>query len=250
MSWMDIVIFIFGTCWGSFLALIAYRIPKKISIVTPGSFCDSCKKKIGYAHNIPILSFLLQRGKCSQCKASIPLRYPVIELITGILFVFAYERLFYDYYSLVRALLLVTALMPSIFIDADERIIPDRFSIGLIVAGFVLALFDPMMAWHESAAGIVVGGGVLYVVAEVYYRLTGREGLGGGDIKLLAGIGALLGWYPALMVIFFSSVIGSIYGIVMMLVFKKGRLTEIPFGPFIGAAAILYHFIMEGGLLK
>ena len=250
MYWMDLLIFVLGLCWGSFLALMAYRIPRKISIVVPRSFCDFCNEKIDAINNIPIISYLLLKGKCKHCGAKIPVRYPVIEIITAILFVFAYERLFYDYYSLIRAFLLVTALLPSIFIDLDERIIPDRLSIGLIVCGFALSLFDPMMAWHESAAGIVVGGGLLFIVAEGYYRLTGREGLGGGDIKLLAGIGALLGWYPALMVIFYSSILGSIYGILMMIIFKKGRLTEIPFGPFIGASAILYHFIMEGGLIK
>jgi leader peptidase (prepilin peptidase)/N-methyltransferase len=231
------------------LALMAYRIPRKLSIITPRSFCDSCKKQISAWNNIPLVSYLVLKGKSRCCGAKIPWRYPAIELITAILFVYAYEALFLDYYSLVRVLLLVTAIMPSIFIDADERIIPDRFSIGLIVCGFVLALLEhsfspsPSMTWHDSAAGIVVGGGLLFIVAEVYYRVTGREGLGGGDIKLLAGIGALLGWYPALMVIFFSSVLGSLYGILMMVAFKKGRLTEIPFGPFIGASAILYYFI-------
>lgn len=244
MYWMDILIFIFGLCWGSFLALMSYRIPRGISIVVPGSFCDSCKNKLSISQNIPVISFLMLRGKCKECGAKIPIRYPVMEILTALLFLYAYEYMFENYFSLIRVFLLVTVIVPSIFIDVDERIIPDRFSLGLIICGFILSFFDPLMSWHGSAAGIIVGGGILYVVAEVYYRITGREGLGGGDIKLLAGIGALLGWYPAIMVIFFSSVLGSVYGIFMMLIFKKGRLTEIPFGPFIGASAILYHFIM------
>jgi leader peptidase (prepilin peptidase) / N-methyltransferase len=161
MYWMDIMIFIFGLCWGSFLALMAYRIPRKLSIVIPGSFCDSCKKKIKVWDNIPLVSYVLLRGKCRDCGARIPWRYPVIELTTAILFVYAYQALFLDYYSLVRVFLLITAIIPSIFIDADERIIPDRFSIGLIICGFILSFFDHSIAWHDSAAGIVVGGGLL-----------------------------------------------------------------------------------------
>ncbi|MEI6092378.1 MAG: prepilin peptidase [bacterium] len=241
---MDIIIFIFGLCWGSFLALMSYRIPRGISIVVPGSFCDSCKTKLTISQNIPIISYILLRGKCKSCGAKISIRYPVMELLTALLFLYAYEYMFENYFSLIRVVLLITAILPSIFIDVDERIIPDRLSIGLIICGFALSLFDPLMTWHNSAAGIIVGGGILFIVAEVYYRLTGREGMGGGDIKLLAGIGAVLGWYPAIMVIFYSSVLGSVYGIFMMLIFKKGRLTEIPFGPFIGISAILYHFIM------
>jgi leader peptidase (prepilin peptidase) / N-methyltransferase len=251
MYWLElVVVFLFGICWGSFLALMVYRIPKELSIVKPRSFCDSCKTSLPFFYNIPLLSYLLLGGKCKYCSARIPARYPFIELLTGILFVLSYHSVFDDYYSLIRSILLITAIVPSIFIDLDHRIIPDRFSIGLVIVGFVLALFDPMMTWINSLLGILMGGGLLLFVAWTYYKLTGREGLGGGDIKLLAGLGALLGWHMVIMIMFFSSIMGALYGVFMMIFMRKGRLTEIPFGPFIGISAILYYFIQEGGFFR
>jgi len=249
MYWLDVLVFLFGLFWGSFLALLTYRIPKNISIVTPRSFCDHCGKKVHWYYNLPLLSFIYLKGKCKECEQKIPLRYPLIELLTGAIFLFAFMHFAEDYYfTLIRAFVLTTVLIPTIFIDIDERIIPDRFSIGLIVVGFILSFFDPGMAWHESAVGIVVGGGIFFVIAEGYHLITGREGMGGGDIKLIAGIGAFMGWWPVLMVIFLSSILGSIYGLFAILVFKKGRLTEIPFGPFISIAALLYFLLSESGI--
>ncbi len=249
MYWMEILVFLIGLCWGSFLALFVYRVPRGISVIKPRSFCDSCKTTIPFYYNLPIISYLFLKGRCKSCKTKIAISYPLIELITAVLFLISYQNLFYDYYSLIRSFLLITAIVPSVFIDIEHRIIPDRLSLGLIVTGFVLALFDPMMTWFQSLVGIVLGGGILFVVAWVYYKLTGREGLGGGDIKILAGLGALLGGYPVVLIMFMSSVIGSLYGIFMIIFFKKGRLTELAFGPFIGIAAIFYYFVIEGGLL-
>jgi leader peptidase (prepilin peptidase) / N-methyltransferase len=249
--WLDVLVFLFGLFWGSFLALLSFRIPKQISIVTPRSFCDHCNKKIPFYYNIPLLSYILLKGKCKECGGKISWRYPLIELLTGAIFLFAFMTFAEDYYYvLIRTFILTTILLPTIFIDIDERIIPDRFSLGLLVAGFLLSFVDPGMAWHESAVGIVVGGGLFFIVAEGYHLMTGREGMGGGDIKLIAGIGAFMGWYPVLMVIFISSILGSIYGIFAMVVFKKGRLTEIPFGPFISIAALIYFLLFEGGFIK
>lgn len=250
MYWMDVLVLLFGLFWGSFLALLSYRIPKNISVITPRSFCDHCGKKIHFYNNIPLLSYILQKGKCRECGQRISWRYPFIELLTGAIFVFAFTTFAEDYYyTLIKAFVITTVLIPTIFIDIDERMIPDRFSIGLLIFGFVFSFFDPGMTWHGSAIGIVVGGGLFFIVAEGYHLMTGREGMGGGDIKLIAAIGAFMGWYPVLMVIFISSMLGSIYGIFAMIVLKKGRLTEIPFGPFISIAALLYFLLSEGGFL-
>jgi len=251
MYWLDVIAFIFGLCWGSFLGLVSYRVPRKISIILPRSFCDACGDKISAMCNVPVVSYLALKGKCKACGAKISMRYPFIELATGVLFVLGVHFFAEDYYYvLIKWFILITFILPIIFIDIDERLIPDRFSIGLIVIGFALSFFDPGIKWHESLAGIVVGGGILYLVAELYYRATGRDGMGGGDIKLMAGIGALMGWYPVIIVIFLSSIIGSLYGIFMMAFFKRSRLTEIPFGPFIGVAALIYYFLSEGGFIK
>ncbi|MFH1223231.1 MAG: prepilin peptidase, partial [Pseudomonadota bacterium] len=225
---MAALVFVLGACWGSFLGLVAYRVPRKISIITPRSFCDGCEDKFSFIYNIPVISFILLKGKCKNCGEKISWRYPFIELITAVLFVFGWIFFAEDYYyTLAKGFILVTFILPVIFIDIDERIIPDRFSIGLIIIGFVISFFDPGIMWHESLAGIILGGGLLYLVAEVYYWVTKREGMGGGDIKLMAGIGAVMGWYPVVMVIFLSSRIGSVYGVVMMVFFKKDRLKEM-----------------------
>ncbi len=261
MYLIDILVFIMGLCWGSFLGLIAYRVPKGISIVRPFSFCDSCKTPLSILARVPIVGYLIYRGKCPKCSAKVSLRYPIMELVTGLLFLITFERLLdgtaEQYIPMaIRSLILITAIIPSIFIDIDERIIPDRLSIGLIVTGFLTSLGEsffcdaPFLSWTRSLIGILVGGGILFVVAEAYRLITKRDGMGGGDIKLLAGIGAVLGWYPALFVILISSVIGSIYGVFMMIFMKKSRLAELPFGPFIGIAALFYHFISGGGFLK
>lgn len=261
MYLIDIFVFILGLCWGSFLGLMSYRIPKGLSIVKPFSYCDACKKPLSVLARVPIAGYFFYKGKCPNCSTRISLRYPIMEILTGALFVLAFERLMdgtaEQYVPMaVRSLALITAIIPSIFIDIDERIIPDRFSIGLVVVGFLTALTEsfispvPFLSWSGSLAGILVGGGLLFVVAEAYRLITKRDGMGGGDIKLLAGIGAVLGWYPALLVILISSVIGSLYGVFLIIFMKRDRLEEMPFGPFIGIAALFYHFIAGGGFFR
>lgn len=246
---MLLIVFFIGALWGSFLALLTYRMPKGISIIKPRSFCENCNAKIPIWINVPIFSYLILRGKTKCCDTKINFRNFIIEVLTAILFLYSYLFIYDDIYSLIRTVIIITAIVPSIFIDIEYRIIPDRLSIGLVISGFILSLFDPYMAWHTSLAGIVIAGGVLFLVSIAYYKMTGREGLGGGDIKLIAGIGAVMGWYPAMIIMFLSSLTGSLYGIVIMLFFKKNRLTEIPFGPFIGGVALLYYLIIEGGLI-
>lgn len=261
MYWIDTLVFLLGLCWGSFLGLVAYRIPKGISIVKPFSYCDGCNTPLSIMARVPIVGYFMHKGKCPKCHKAIPLRYPIMELLTGLMFLITYERLMVgtaDQYipMMLRSFFLITALIPSIFIDIDERLIPNRFSLGLVVVGFMIALGeslfcpDPFISWQRSLAGILVGGGLLFVVAEGYHLITKRDGMGGGDIKLLAGIGAVLGWYPALLVILISSVIGSLYGVFLIIFMKKDRLAEMPFGPFIAMAALFYHFIAGGGFFR
>jgi len=247
MLGMYILIFVLGACWGSFLGLLSYRLPRNISIIKPSSFCEGCNNPIKIIHNIPIIGYFIAKGKCSTCGSKISIRYPILEFITGVFFLIIYQYIFVDYPTLIRAVIIITAILPSILIDMDYRIIPDSLSIGMIVSGLILSFFDPMFFWLDSLSGIIVGGGVLYVIAEVYYRLTGTDGLGGGDIKLMAGIGALMGWYPVVYIMFLSSLTGSLFGLVLIVFFKKDRKTAIAFGPFIGACAIIYFILSEGG---
>lgn len=248
-DYLSIFIFVLGLFWGSFLGLIAYRMPRDISIVWKRSYCENCNKTIPVLHLIPILGYILARGECKNCAYKIPILYPLVELFVGLSFFYAYEFLFYDWFSFARAIILVSFTVPAILTDISHRIIPDRISLGLLVAGFTLSLFDPLFTWVDSLIGIFVLGGFLYGVSALYYALKKIEGLGGGDIKYMAGVGALLGWYQAVHIVFIGSIVGAIFGVILLLGFKKNRYTAIAFGPFLGLAAILYHFIVESTII-
>ena len=245
-----VVLVVFALSWGSFLGLVGYRMPLNKSIIKPRSVCDNCGIRIKIIYLIPVLGFVLTAGKCKNCGVKIPVLYPILELITAALLLYSYQFIFTDIYSFIRTFILISFMLPSILTDLSHRIIPDRVSIGLIVVGFLLSLFDPFFSWTDSLLGILFGGGLLFLLATGYYKATGREGLGGGDIKILAGIGALLGWQQTMYIIFFSSILGSFFGIAIMLFLKKDRLTALPFGPFIAIAAIIYHFLFESGVLE
>lgn len=233
--------FVLGSVIGSFLNVCIYRIPAEKSIVSPPSSCPQCGHQIRWFENLPIISFLLLRGRCSACRAPISIRYPLVEALTGALFVlvlhsFGLSAATLIYWVLIAALVVIT------FIDLDHQIIPDVISLPGIAAGFVASFFIPWLAWYQSVLGILVGGGSLLAVAWIYERLTGREGMGGGDIKLLAMLGAFLGWKAILPIIFLSSLAGTAVGVPVMLLQKGDTKLAIPFGPFLCFAALVYLF--------
>ncbi len=234
--------FIFGALIGSFLNVVIFRLPDEAqSVVFPASHCPKCGTDLHWYENIPIFSYLVLRGKCRTCKVPISLQYPVVELCMALLSLALYNKfgfaLILPFYFLFLAALLVI-----IFIDIHLQIIPDKISLPGILIGFASSFFNPLVSWQESGLGILLGGGILYAVAKGYSLLTGREGMGGGDIKLLAMIGAFLGYQCLLYVIFFSSLTGSIVGIAAMFQQKKGGQTRIPFGPFLSLAALSWLF--------
>lgn len=236
-----VVAFMFGAVVGSFLNVCIVRIPMNKSIITPFSHCPKCKADIKAYDNIPLLSYFILRGKCRNCGEKIHFRYPLIELLTAFFSVaclahFGLTLSFVFYFPLVCALVVIT------FIDLDHRIIPDVISLPGIIAGFALSFILPDLKWTESAIGILAGGGSLLMVAVVYEALTGEEGMGGGDIKLLAMMGAFLGWKGVIFTIMASSLLGTVIGGTVMLASGKGRKFAIPFGPFLSAAGILYIF--------
>lgn len=238
--------FLIGASIGSFLNVCIARIPEKKSIVSPPSSCPKCGQGIKFYDNIPLLSYLVLRGRCRQCKTSISMRYPLVELLTAILSVFLMMRFgpsisYLIYFCLISALLTIT------FIDLDHRIIPDVISLPLIPLGFLASFLLIQLTWLDSLIGILVGGGSLLLVAVIYEKLTGHEGMGGGDIKLLAMLGAFLGWEGVLFTIMASSLLGTIIGGGGMLISGKGRRFAIPFGPFLSLGAVLY--ILWGNLL-
>jgi leader peptidase (prepilin peptidase) / N-methyltransferase len=238
---VDMLAFIFGACIGSFLNVCIYRIPAALSIVHPGSSCPHCKTMIPFYDNIPILSYLALKGKCRRCKAPIAIRYPLVELIGG-LFSLACLLSFGPTLHAAVIFIFIATLMVVTFIDLDHRIIPDKISLPGIPLFFLAAFAVPTVTWRASLIGIAAGGGSLFLVAWVYHLITGREGMGGGDIKLLAMIGAMVGWRGILFTLFAASAIGTIIGVLAMIRSGKGMKLAIPFGPFLAMGAILYLF--------
>jgi leader peptidase (prepilin peptidase) / N-methyltransferase len=238
---VDIVAFIFGACIGSFLNVCIYRIPAGVSIVHPGSSCPECKTMIPFYDNIPILAYLLLGGKCRTCKAPIAIRYPLVELITGLLAVACAMSFGATLHGLVVFAFIATLVVVS-FIDLDHRIIPDTISLPGIPIFFLASLAVPTVSWHASALGVLAGGGSLFAVAWAYQLITGREGMGGGDIKLLAMIGAMIGWQGILFTLFAASAIGTAVGLLAMVQSGKGLRLAVPFGPFLATGAVIYLF--------
>ncbi len=206
----------------------------------PRSKCGSCAKPIAFYDNIPILSWFLLRGKCRNCGAGYSIRYPLVEFIMGALFAGLF--LMYGFqWILAEYLILAFGLVIISFIDLDHFIIPDEFSLGGIVVGLIGSLLNPERDFWTAAAGVLMGGGFLWAVAYGYLLIRKEEGMGGGDIKLLAWIGAVLGWVSIPFVILVSSLLGGVIGLLTMSK-DKGLKTTIPFGPFLAAAALLYIF--------
>lgn len=233
---------VLGAIIGSFLNVVILRLPREgASIAFPASHCPGCQAPIAWYDNIPILSFLVLRARCRHCDMSISWQYPLVEAAMALLAV-ALFRQFGPTWAFGIYFVFCAALLAIFVIDLHHQIIPDVISLPGIVLGFAASFLNPMVNWHHSAIGILVGGGILYLIAAGYYLFTKREGMGGGDIKLLAMIGAFLGWQALPFVVFASSILGSLIGIGAMLKQKKGGKTVIPYGPFLAVAAVLYLF--------
>ncbi|MGD8366331.1 MAG: prepilin peptidase [Desulfobacterales bacterium] len=238
---LSLYVFILGLCVGSFMNVCIYRIAEGRSIVRPASACPACETPIRFYDNIPVLSYLWLRGKCRACGAGISIRYPLVELLGGLTALAAYLK-----FGLSPAtgiyFVFCAALEVIAFIDIDRRIIPDRITLPGIPLFFGASLFLPGTGAIASALGILIGGGSLLLIAWLYAAVTGKEGMGGGDIKLLAMIGALVGWKGVLFTIFVSSAVGTVVGIVLMIRAGKGMKMSLPFGPFLSIGAIAYVF--------
>lgn len=239
--YFSIVAFLFGTVVGSFLNVCIWRIPREESIVFPPSHCPNCNYKIRWYDNIPLISYIILKGKCRGCGTNISLQYPLVELLNGLITLALFLRFgstppFFILFLFSSALVVVT------FIDMEHQIIPDEISLSGIIIGFIASFFIQGHSWLNSLLGIILGGGSLLFVAYSYQWLTKKDGMGGGDIKLLAMIGAFLGWKAIPFIIFASSLIGSVIGITIMILQKKNSKLAIPFGPYLAFGAILYIF--------
>jgi leader peptidase (prepilin peptidase)/N-methyltransferase len=236
-----IVSVIFGAIVGSFLNVCIVRLPKEASIITPGSHCPHCKKPIQFYDNIPLVSYIILGGICRYCKKTISSQYPLVEGIMALLSLFLYMRFgpslnYLIYFFFVSALIVITV------IDLYHQIIPDVISLPGIGVGLLASLIFPHIAFLDSLIGVLVGGGSLFLVASLYKLFFKREGMGGGDIKLLAMIGAFLGWKAVILTILLSSLIGSICGMIIMALKRKDIKYAIPFGPFLSLGAVISLF--------
>lgn len=236
--------FIFGAVFGSFANVVIYRFPLGESLlfeICGRSRCNKCKKNILWRYNVPLFSYFFLKGRCSFCGEPFSIRYPLVEFIMASLF----ALVLYQYgvsWTSFEYLILVFGLVTASFIDYDHMILPDEITLGGLLIGLIGAALNPERDFVEAFLGVLFGGGILWVVAYIYFVFTGREGLGGGDIKLLAWLGALLGWKAIPFIILSSSVLGSIVGITLSKKNKSGLKTMIPFGPFLALGAVLYIF--------
>ena len=249
---------LFGLLIGSFLNVCIYRMPRDLSVVRPRSFCPGCEKPIAWYDNIPLLSYFLLKRRCRYCQAQIPARYPIVEALTAVLFFFFVAKLGLTLVAL-KFCLFSALIVGMIFADLEERILPDEFTIGGIViglglswiipiedgiAGFILAivgrpLTGPPLSLAESALGAFVPSSFLWLTGELFYRLRHKEGLGFGDVKMVAAIGAFLGLRGALMTLIVGSLLGSLIGLFFILITRKDHSSyELPFGSFLGIAAL------------
>lgn len=260
-----ILSFVFGSIIGSFLNVCIYRLPREESIVFPGSHCTSCNRSIRFYHNIPIFSYLILGGKCPDCNSKIAYTYPLVEIITGLIFLatvwtfgLSLQTLFY--------LILFSGLIAITFIDLEHLIIPNVITYPGIIVGiiynalrtdwdhsidlmgnfsfgaqrfFELLREVPVM---DSIFGILIGGGILLLIAYGYEAIKKRQGMGIGDVKLLAMIGAFFGWEGVLFTLFLGAILGSVIGIAIIISQKGDLKYAIPFGPFLSIAAVAYAF--------
>jgi len=251
---------ILGLMVGSFLNVVIYRLPvmlqkewrsqceefmelsdpspevdKKFNLATPASTCPHCEHKIRPWENIPVLSYLFLRGKCSQCKQHIALRYPIIELACGLMTAFIAWHFGFGWLALF-AMILTWSLISLAVIDFDTQLLPDVITLPVLWLGLLININGSFVSLEDSVIGATVGYLSLWSIYQIHHLLTGKEGMGYGDFKLLALLGAWLGWQSLLMIVLLSSLVGAIVGISLILVMGRDRQVPIPFGPYLAAA--------------
>ena len=244
-----ITIWFLGACWGSFLNVCIYRIPKELSVVAPGSHCFSCKKPVAGYDNIPVLSWFILRGKCRNCKTPFSIRYAVIEALTATLFLLIWIGYGPSWVTLCYWLMTFGLLLGS-GVDLDEYWIPDRVTWGGILIGLPLSALVPALHGQESALtglrsgaiGAATGFGLLWAVGKLGKLMFKKDAMGFGDVKLMGAVGAFLGGPAALFTVFAAALLGSIFGVTMILLGKKEMGGRIPFGPYLAAGALVWIF--------
>ena len=233
---MLVAVALFGLAIGSFLNVVIARVPAGRSLVRPGSACPGCSALLKWYDNIPVLSFLVLRGRCRECGMTISWRYPIVEMVTAVVLVLAYVALGPSA-DFAVAVVLLAALIAITGIDLQHQLIPDAITLPGILVGLLLNLATGRISWVESVIGILVGGGLFVAII-----LVSRGGMGGGDLKLGAMLGAFLGWKALLFALFVAIVLGGVVGTVLLVTGLRGRKDPVPFGPFLAAGGAMALF--------
>jgi leader peptidase (prepilin peptidase)/N-methyltransferase len=232
-----VIIALIGLAIGSFLNVVIHRLPRRESLVSPGSRCPSCGYSRGAADNVPVLSWVLLGGRCRTCRTRISVRYPVVELVTAAVFVAHYYVFGWTPLLAVR-LVFASSLVALFAIDLEHHLLPDAITLPGLVVGLLASLVLPPGV-RDALIGILAGGGVLWLIGEAYYRYAGEEGMGGGDVKMLAMIGAFLGWQLVIVTLVFSSIAGAVIGLAVIAVRRGGMKYALPYGTFLSMAALV-----------
>ena len=224
-----------GLAIGSFLNVVIHRLPRGGSLVSPGSQCPSCGYSLRAIDNVPVLSYVFLLGRCRRCRARISPRYPLVEIATAVLFLAHY--FVFGWTPLLAVRLVFAAAMVALFaIDLEHHLLPDAITLPGIVIGLAASVFLPP-GLRDAVIGMIAGGGILWLVGEAYFRYSGQEGMGGGDVKMLAMIGAFLGWELVILTVVGSSIAGSLVGVLLILSRRGGMKYELPYGTFLAIAA-------------
>jgi leader peptidase (prepilin peptidase)/N-methyltransferase len=234
MLTMDYLLaFVFGAIIGSFANVCIHRLPWRQSLVAPGSHCPFCQQPIRPWHNIPLLSYLWLGGRCAYCHVTISWRYPLVELLCGLLYAFLYRHFGFTMESMVF-IFLATVLLIVSFIDLSHKIVPDAITLPGMLAGLFASFALTSTGLINAIIGLCLGGGLFLLIA-----LLRPGGMGGGDIKLIAMIGAFLGWQAVLVTILLGALCGALVGMSLIVLKKKGRKDPVPFGPFLAGGALI-----------
>jgi len=225
-----------GACIGSFLNVVIYRLPLGQSLVSPRSRCTTCGYELRWYDNVPVLSWVLLAGKCRQCRARISAQYPIVELVTALLFVLVVWLT--PVGPLLFSRLILVAILVALFgIDLEHQILPNSITLPGIAIGLMFSLIAPP-GWQDALIGAALGAGILYGIAAAYYAVRREEGLGMGDVKMLAMIGAFLGWKAVLVTLVLSSFSGAAIGMALIAAQRGGMKLALPFGTFLAVGAV------------
>ena len=238
---ISILLFLTGLLLGSFFNVCIYRIPREESIVFPASHCTSCNRQLTWTELLPVFSWLALGGKCRTCKSRISIQYPLVELITGLLFFLLYWK-FDINGTLLSSLILTSILIIATGIDLEHQIIPNGLVLIGVIAGVILTVTGMSVHWKDALIGMLVGGGTFLVVAILSVWILKKEGMGGGDVKLMGMIGLFLGWKLTALSILLSIYAGGLIGGLLLLLKVKKRGDAIPYGPFIAVGTMIAIF--------